>query len=615
MNSAGNNNNNKKGIQHSVGGDNSDVEIIDERSYGSKFDTLLKDRPNNAITIENTEASATTISLPAVIATDERSNSPTDISFNKMSSVMEKNVSAGVGIKLKIFKNPQSDSWGQNEYSSKVEIPSDGSKSSSTCTSAASSTSSSPEPTNELESRLSPAPIQKLTTNRTPSTQSLSQISLPSTESIFPQSTPSNYDATKSSSFADSTLDSSMEFGEIIDQRTGLPSKAYNNIYAGDGSLVDSPCSLQSSNTSNIRLSPKESVEPSTKSYPSRRDSRTTSVRSYKPSNKALESGNSTSHDITENTIGITSRVEATDVLSKINKSEKCYSGKAYGSRSRGGPATSVIDSFISKSSLEQSTAIDVRNSANINYDLPTTQNDSLSFTNVEKLDDLSMKPVSDSLSDSKKAPVPDLFSSGFDEEEIIDRTLINHSNNDSSKGVSSSSSCKSTQDFNDEMLGFMTASKSASLSAPKEENILKKSASLPVPSNKSSSSTSKSVPRKRSIFKSKDDGDKKRATYNHKWHSTNEEKDEFSGAADSTAVGASKTSSGSQSAASSAFDDFDFDDSSSLKRVKSWSAQSGKLPDIDNFSESGSSVTSVKCNRDVKPVSWCFSYCFWYFI
>ena len=76
-------------------------------------------------------------------------------------------------------------------------------------------------------------------------------------------------------------------------------------------------------------------------------------------------------------------------------------------------------------------------------------------------------------------------------------------------------------------MLGLTNSSESCASRSPKQESVLKKSASLPAKSDSAPDSSQKALPRKRSIFKSKDDGDKKRATYNHKWHSTNEEKEE----------------------------------------------------------------------------------------
>ncbi|KAA0203168.1 hypothetical protein HAZT_HAZT010133, partial [Hyalella azteca] len=114
------------------------------------------------------------------------------------------------------------------------------------------------------------------------------------------------------------------------------------------------------------------------------------------------------------------------------------------------------------------------------------------------------------------------------------------------------------------------------------------------------------SLPKKRSIFKSRvvqEDSCKKRATYNHKWHSSTDEKevDEIL----SKKASSSQSSGASTDKSPSLFDDFDFDGSSvsSLRRVQSWSAQPSNsvLPSLDSTSEPGSQVTSVKCHKSAK--------------
>jgi hypothetical protein len=116
------------------------------------------------------------------------------------------------------------------------------------------------------------------------------------------------------------------------------------------------------------------------------------------------------------------------------------------------------------------------------------------------------------------------------------------------------------------------------------------------------------SLPKKRSIFKSRvvqEDGCKKRATYNHKWHSSTDEKevDEIL----SKKPSSSQSSGASTDKSPSLFDDFDFDGSSvsSLRRVQSWSAQpfNSVLPSLDSTFDPGSQVTSVKCNKSAKEV------------
>ena len=689
----------------------------------SDFDSLFTSGNNST----SQHKALTTISLPPTLP-PERSPSPVtynDAAYSSMSSTTA--TKSSTGIKLKIFKsrNVEKTSWSQGQYSSKVELPSDDSKSSSSSSSAASSPSSIDVNdlekdsvissrhdinvhTNKISGHHQPPSIS----NRIGSTTLISDNTLLSEQcypsyssysvntsspihrssrsppsaapaSHLPSSSPYDSSETAANSL-NSTLDSSAEFGEITDQRTGLPVSMLSDV----SSLMPESSSLSrlgSSQSTGIKDVPPSSVTQIKNTY-------TKNVTKSKELNKYLNKNSeslskdssvdriklpdavpSTSLNKSTNHISPVSSVDSYDSLEKITRT----SSRSYGSKSSNKIKTPASNTF-SIDIDKRNNSLDVRNNSTYSHSIdrpkPSTSNShdlTTLRTDVYSVVNNASDTVANTLlctnNYSTKSSVPDLFSSGFDEEEIIDRTLVDYGSpsldsgaesNGPLEGVEGSSASNETYNNSQSATGRSSdrtysrpsiASTSSSVngtgtygskpiprlagettSVDNDATMLKKSRSLPVRSSllrplAANTSTHDELPttnttiasggmtRKRSIFKSRvvqEDGNKKRATYNHKWHSTNEEKEEHDSFRSKSKPGAGSGSnvSSAQSSGSTAFDDFDFDGkSSSLQRVQSWSAGEGSsvLMDFseDDSAAQGSTVTSVKCNKAAKQV------------
>lgn len=177
-----------------------------------------------------------------------------------------------------------------------------------------------------------------------------------------------------------------------------------------------------------------------------------------------------------------------------------------------------------------------------------------------------------------------DLFSTDFDENEIIDRTSIEYPSNSSTFKFSDQSLSRSnTIDLDD-----VESSQSSSLTNF-SSNSVTKSQSLRENDSKSSVLT-----KKRSIFKSRQKEDsKKRATYKHKWHG-NEDKEE------SFKKGELPKSTSTVGQLND--DPFSFDATPVLKRVQTWPSNSQAIN--DSFEEEQQPIIQVKCPRQAKKVS-----------
>ncbi|KAK3864719.1 hypothetical protein Pcinc_029613 [Petrolisthes cinctipes] len=185
-----------------------------------------------------------------------------------------------------------------------------------------------------------------------------------------------------------------------------------------------------------------------------------------------------------------------------------------------------------------------------------------------------------------------DLFSTDFDENEIVDRTSIDCLA--PAEAPLKEDNLDDTQEMEDLLFtsqGSLLTSQTSTSSyesykvsqASKSQNkAMKKSEQPP-------------LVKKRSIFKSRDaDRDaKKRATYRHKWHDHEHEKEDGSKEPPKTLQ-----STQSVSSAASSYDDFDFEPTAPLKRVHTWPGPS--TGDLDDSSEA-QSVTSVKCAKGAK--------------
>merc|ERR1719376_1092216 len=142
--------------------------------------------------------------------------------------------------------------------------------------------------------------------------------------------------------------------------------------------------------------------------------------------------------------------------------------------------------------------------------------------------------------------------------------------------------------------------------------SVMTRTQSLPVSagdftkeSSNSSIANNSQVPRKRSIFKSRsvrNESNKKRATYNHKWHTDDDKVKEETTVSEESSNG-STIGAVSSSATAYGLDEFEeefVEATTSLNRVQSWSesaTSSDVLPD-DIDAPSGSLFAKVTCNR-----------------
>lgn len=418
---------------------------------------------------------------------------------------------SGSGIKLKIFKSRNVASCSQETYSSTVELPSDDSHAGSASTSVASS----------------------------PSTKDLSEENRDSSEELAPSGSPqteykdlqvtlptlSSGEAGYSSPDKDSlnrtlnlTLDSSYEYSELIDQRTGLPVDMCNEARLRD--------SAKKSNSATPQCDAKVTDD-----------------------SKFSKSGE----------------------LNKFIRKELI--------------STSEIDTPQSELPSEV-------------CDAPLPDYDMLSMGTSDFAEPQKTPPierggspcVSSSAGDGESENF-NLFGTDFDENEIVDRTNIDCSV-PGAMPLKDDGGIGDTQEMEDFLFSTQGSLDTSHSSATASFETYK-------PSQRSKSETEgikkacQPLIKKRSIFKSRDaDRDaKKRATYTHKWHS-HEEKEE--NAKQPTPV---MQNTQSVSAASSAYDDFDFEMPTSLKRVQTWPGSSADPDD----STDNQSVTSVKCAKSAK--------------
>ena len=420
---------------------------------------------------------------------------------------------SGSGIKLKIFKSRNVASCSQETYSSTVELPSDDSHAGSASTSVASSPSTkdlSEENRDSSEELVPPA---------SPQTEYKDlQVTLP-TLSTAQTVSPSKDSLNRT---LNTTLDSSFEYNEIVDQRTGLP--------------------VEMCNEDRLRVSEKKSNSETPQCDP-----------------------------------------KITDILkfSKSGELNKCIRKDFM--------STSEIDAGIEQSVLTSEVC-----------DAPLPDYDVLSMGTSDFAEPQKTPPmerggspcVSSSAGDGESENF-NLFGTDFDENEIVDRTNIDCSVPGALplKDEGGLGDTQEMEDFLFSTQGSLEAAQSTTAASYESFKPGQRSKS----ETESIKKTGQPLVKKRSIFKSRDaDRDaKKRATYTHKWHS-HEEKDDST--KQHTPV---LQNTQSVSAGGSAFDEFDFEMPTSLKRVQTWPGSSADLDD----STDAQSVTSVKCAKNAKQV------------
>lgn len=485
-----------------------------------------------------------------------------------------------------------------------------------------------------------------------------------------------------------------------MDQRTGLPVSLLAETLApnkssfekkSSGTLLSRVDSSQSIPDSPLQQETKPSKRTYTKNLSKSRELNTyLSKNAVALTNDLQNNNNPKIPDFVPSTSLQTEKSISDDLSSPsfdTNDRNSRTSTRSYGSRStRNKPLTNDTSSV---DITNRYNSLDIRKNSTEATRIDATSNSNSLSSSLLSSTSINSKTTS-SIYNKIESPVSDLFSSDFNEEEIIDRTLVDYgspsidsgaesngpvdvgsdegiirrnkgdissSSNNSSYGSSSSNAYAAHNTYkkphnrsdlnsdnpkaavpylsasNGDSIQGATAAVTAVGSNDTEASMLRKTRSLPsvrgnmtasLNNNVSSgdflvatakgsdaitsSSGVTSLPRKRSIFKSRvvqEDGGKKRAIYNHKWHSTNEDKDE-----EANKVGSKQYSS---SSAASTFDDFDFDSScggsggsDSLQRVQSWSGRpsSTVLPGLDDSTNTGgSTVTSVKCNKAAKQV------------
>lgn len=420
---------------------------------------------------------------------------------------------SGSGIKLKIFKSRNVASCSQETYSSTVELPSDDSHAGSASTSVASSPSTKDLSEENRDSS------EELGLSGSPQTEYKDlQVTLPTVSSG--ETGYSSPDKDTLNRTLNVTLDSSYEYNEIMDQRTGLP--------------------IDMCNENRFRLSGNKS-------------------NSETPQCDAKE----------------------------IDDSKFSKSGE--------------VNKFIRKD-LITTTEIDTQQSLLPSEicDAPLPDYDVLSmgasdFVQPQKTPPMERggSPCISSSAGDVESDNFNLFGTDFDENEIVDRTNIDCSV-PGELPFKDEGSMGDTQEMEDLLFSTQGSLVSSQSSAAASFETFK-------PGQQSKSETEcvkkpgQPLVKKRSIFKSRDaDRDaKKRATYTHKWHS-HEEKEDSSKQLTPVQQNPQSVSSGS-----SAFDDFDFEMPTSLKRVHTWPSSSADLDD----STDAQSVTSVKCAKSAKQV------------
>ncbi|KAG0728666.1 Protein wings apart-like [Chionoecetes opilio] len=188
------------------------------------------------------------------------------------------------------------------------------------------------------------------------------------------------------------------------------------------------------------------------------------------------------------------------------------------------------------------------------------------------------------------------LFGTDFDENEIVDRTSLDCGV--AGGPLKDEGGLGDTQEMMEDFLFSTQGTLDPSQASAAAAAAASYQAYKPGHRSKSETEASKKLchqplVKKRSIFKSRDaDRDaKKRATYTHKWHG-HEEKDDSARQQAPVPPNAQGAAAGG-----SAFDEFDFEMPTSLKRVQTWPGSSAD----PNDSTDNQSVTSVKCAKSAK--------------
>ena len=439
---------------------------------------------------------------------DKLVTSPTTNKFSNSETVTSSR--SGSGIKLKIFKSRNVASCSQETYSSTVELPSDDSHAGSASTSVASSPSTKDLSEENRDSS------EELAPSGSPQTEykEIQQVTLPTLSSGETAYSSPEKDA------LNRTLDSSFEYNEIIDQRTGLP--------------------VDMCNEDRFRVS-----ENKSKSETPQCDAKVTDVSKFSKSgelNKCIRKDLMSTSEI--------------DTQQSVLPSEVCDAPL---------PDYDVLSMGTSDFAEPQKTP-------------PLEREGSLC--------------VSSSAGDADSENF-NLFGTDFDENEIVDRTNIDCSV-PGALPLKDEGGLGDTQEMEDFLFSTQGSLDTSQSTATASFESFK-------PGQQSKSETEgikkqgQPLVKKRSIFKSRDvDRDaKKRATYTHKWHS-HEEKDENAKQHMPVLQNTQSLSGGS-----TAFDEFDFEMPTSLKRVQTWPGSSAALDD----STEGQSVTSVKCAKSAKQV------------
>ncbi|RXG67965.1 Protein wings apart-like [Armadillidium vulgare] len=244
----------------------------------------------------------------------------------------------------------------------------------------------------------------------------------------------------------------------------------------------------------------------------------------------------------------------------------------------------SITESYSSINIKDNSILGNENDSLDINESVTRVEESDRLRTSISKKDSeeevvVNKREQSPSSQDSQEV---DLFSTDFDENEIIDRTSIEYPSNSSTFRFSDQSLSRSnTIDLDD-----VESLQSSSLMSY-NPNSITKSQSL----QENESSKSLVLTKKRSIFKSRQKEDsKKRATYKHKWHGNEDKEESFK----------KENVPKSASTVSHVNDDpFSFDTTPVLKRVQTWPSNSQAIN--DSFEEEPQAVTQVKCPRQAK--------------
>lgn len=186
--------------------------------------------------------------------------------------------------------------------------------------------------------------------------------------------------------------------------------------------------------------------------------------------------------------------------------------------------------------------------------------------------------------------PDVDLFGTDFDENEIADRTSIEYS------------SGSANYDFGETPLARSNTIDLGEVDTPQSSvsslSSTRSSSYRTISHTEDFEGKSSALTKKRSIFKSRQkEGDpKKRATYRHKWHGHEDKDENFR----KENIGP-KLGSGAEI---SNEDPFSFDITPVLKRVQTWPSSSSQPNLDDSLEEPLTSITSLKCPKPAKKVS-----------